>query len=161
MSGTFVGMPAFPTAARTALADAQLRHNLAHATGTIRGKRARLVEEVTASIASTSGTSGWEELRLAGAGVKETALLTLEEQLLRLEETLTANGAVVHWAADAAEANRIVADLAKRHGVDEVVKVKSMVTQEIGLNEALAAEGIAAWETDLAELIVQLGVDLP
>jgi L-lactate dehydrogenase complex protein LldF len=51
--------------------------------------------------------------------------------------------------------------VAKSHGVDEVVKVKSMVTQEIGLNEALAAEGIAAWETDLAELIVQLGDDLP
>ena len=62
---------------------------------------------------------------------------------------------------DAAEACRIVADVAKAHGVDEVVKVKSMVTQEIGLNEALAAEGIAAWETDLAELIVQLGDDLP
>ena len=67
----------------------------------------------------------------------------------------------MHWARDAAEACRIVADVAKAHGVDEVVKVKSMVTQEIGLNEALAAEGIAAWETDLAELIVQLGDDLP
>ena len=67
----------------------------------------------------------------------------------------------MHWARDAAEANRIVADVAKSHGVDEVVKVKSMATQEIGLNEALAAEGIAAWETDLAELIVQLGDDLP
>jgi L-lactate dehydrogenase complex protein LldF len=67
----------------------------------------------------------------------------------------------VHWARDAAEANAVVAAVAKAHGVDEVVKVKSMATQEIGLNEALAAEGIAAWETDLAELIVQLGDDLP
>ena len=56
---------------------------------------------------------------------------------------------------------RIVAEVAQAHGADEVVKVKSMATQEIGLNEALAAEGIAAWETDLAELIVQLGDDLP
>ncbi|WGL51855.1 lactate utilization protein B [Nocardioides sp. BP30] len=158
MSGTFVGMPVFPTAAREALGNAQLRHNLAHATGTIRGKRSRLVEEVTDSI---TGDSGWEDLRLAGAGVKEAALLGLERELLRLEETLTANGATVHWAQDAAEANRIVTGIARRHGVDEVVKVKSMVTQEIGLNEALAAEGIAAWETDLAELIVQLGDDLP
>ena len=55
----------------------------------------------------------------------------------------------------------VVADVAQAHGVDEVVKVKSMATQEIGLNEALAAEGIAAWETDLAELIVQLADDLP
>ena len=67
----------------------------------------------------------------------------------------------VHWARDAAEACAVVASIAHGHGVDEVVKVKSMATQEIGLNEALAAEGIAAWETDLAELIVQLGDDLP
>jgi len=153
-NATFVGMPVFPTAARDALEDAQLRHNLAHATGTIRAKRARLVEEV-------DEVSDWEDLRLAGAGVKEQALLTLEEQLLQLERTLTAKGATVHWAGDAAEANRIVTGIVQRHGVDEVVKVKSMVTQEIGLNEALAAEGIAAWETDLAELIVQLGDDLP
>ena len=160
MSGTFVGMPKFPVAAREALGDSQLRHNLAHATGTIRGKRARLAEEVTTSMAGATD-DGWEELRLAGAGVKEAALLKLDRELERLEKSLTANGATVHWAADAAEANRIVADIAKAHQVDEVVKVKSMVTQEIGLNEALAAEGIAAWETDLAELIVQLGDDLP
>ena len=155
MTGTFVGMPAFPDAARTALADSQLRHNLAHATATIRGKRDRLVAEVDAS------GVGWEELRLAGAAVKERALRGLDEHLVRLEESLTAHGATVHWARDAAEANRVVVDVARRHGVDEVVKVKSMATQEIELNEALAAAGIAAWETDLAELIVQLGGDLP
>jgi L-lactate dehydrogenase complex protein LldF len=54
-----------------------------------------------------------------------------------------------------------VAGIARDHGVDEVVKVKSMATQEIGLNEALAEHGVTAWETDLAELIVQLGDDLP
>jgi iron-sulfur cluster protein len=151
MTATFVGMPVFPEAARTALADTQLRHNLAHATSTIRDKRARVVGEVP----------DWEELRTAGAAIKDATLADLEDHLVELEAKLTANGATVHWARDAAEANRIVADVAKSHGVVEVVKVKSMVTQEIGLNEALAAEGIAAWETDLAELIVQLGDDLP
>ncbi|KAA1427735.1 lactate utilization protein B [Nocardioides antri] len=151
MTHTFVGMPPFPTAAREALADTQLRHNLVHATATIRGKRAGVVAEV----------ENWEELRLAGAAVKDRALRGLDERLVQLEESLTARGAVVHWARDAAEANRVVVDVARRHGVDEVVKVKSMVTQEIGLNEALQAAGIAAWETDLAELIVQLGGDLP
>ena len=151
MTATFVGMPPFPTAARTALADTQLRHNLAHATGTIRDKRARVVAEV----------DDWEDLRTAGAAIKDTTLADLERHLVQLEAALTAQGATVHWARDADEANRIVADIAKAHQVDEVVKVKSMVTQEIGLNEALAAEGIAAWETDLAELIVQLGDDLP
>lgn len=159
MSGTFVGMPAFPSqkfpeAAHEALGNAQLRRNLAHATSTIRAKRLRLVDEVNAN-------SDWEALRLAGAGVKESALVDLATHLETLEASLTANGATVHWANDAAEANAIVASIAKRHGASEVVKVKSMVTQEINLNEALAAEGIAAWETDLAELIVQLGDDLP
>jgi L-lactate utilization protein LutC len=70
-------------------------------------------------------------------------------------------GRHVHWAQDATEANAIVTHLVRRAGADQVVKVKAMVTQEIGLNEALAAEGIGALETDLAELIVQLGHDRP
>jgi L-lactate dehydrogenase complex protein LldF len=151
VTGTFVGMPAFPKAARAALADSQLRTNLVHATSTIRAKRAHVVGEVDA----------WEELRVAGAAIKDNALLHLDEHLLRLEEALTANGATVHWARDAEEASAIVADVARGHGVDEVVKVKSMATQEIELNERLAEKGIAAWETDLAELIVQLGDDAP
>ena len=151
MTATFVGMPAFPAAARAALADTQLRHNLARATRTIRDKRARVVAEV----------EDWEELRMAGARAKDLALLDLERHLVRLEETLTANGAVVHWARDAEEACRVVVEVARAHDADEVVKVKSMATAEIGLNEALAEAGIAAWETDLAELIVQLADDLP
>ena len=151
MTGTFVGMPAFPSAARAALADVQLRGNLAHATSTIRGKRAEVVGEV----------ENWEELRLAGAAIKDDVLLHLDDYLLQLEASLTARGVTVHWARDAPEACAIVASVARAHGVDEVVKVKSMATQEIGLNEALAEQGIASWETDLAELIVQLGDDLP
>ncbi len=152
--GTFVGMPAFPEAARKALGDSQLRHNLSHATGVIRGKRAEVVGEL-------QDVGLWEDLRLAGAAVKQRALDDLDVQLVRLEESLTAAGATVHWARDAAEANQIVIDVVRAHGAEEVVKVKSMVTQEIDLNGALAEAGIAAWETDLAELIVQLGEDLP
>jgi len=151
VSGTFVGMPAFPEAAREALGDSQLRRNLAHATHTIREKRARVVAEVP----------DWEELRLTAAAIKDSVLHDLDRHLVSLEESLTARGATVHWARDAAEAYAIVARVTREAGADEVVKVKSMATQEIGLNEALAAVGIAAWETDLAELIVQLGDDLP
>ncbi len=154
MSATFVGMPAFPIAARTALADTQLRANLAHATGIIRAKRASVVGELEAA-------GDWETLRLAGAAIKDNTLLHLDEHLLTLEAALVARGAHVHWARDAEEACAVVAAVAKDNDVDEVVKVKSMATQEIGLNESLAEEGIAAWETDLAELIVQLGDDLP
>ena len=151
MSRTFVGMPPFPTAARAALADTQLRANLAHATTTIRAKRAAVVAEV----------DDWEELRLRAAAIKDDVLLHLDEHLVRLEESLAARGAIVHWARTAEEASEVVAQVARAHGVDEVVKVKSMATQEVELNEYLAAQGISAWETDLAELIVQLGDDLP
>ena len=148
---TFLGIPPFPEAARTALGDTQLRHNLAHATATIRGKRAAVVAEVPE----------WEELRLAGAAIKDNTLRHLDEHLVRLERSLTERGVTVHWATDAAEACDTIGRIARSHGITEVVKVKSMATQEIGLNEALAAQGVTAWETDLAELIVQLGDDLP
>ncbi|MGV9993755.1 lactate utilization protein B [Streptomyces sp. NPDC003374] len=151
MSATFVGMPAFPAAARAAVADPTLRGNLRHATHTIRDKRARAVAEV----------SDWAALREAGRQIKDHTLRHLDRYLVQVEEAVTAAGGTVHWAVDAAEANRIVAGLVRETGETEVVKVKSMATQEIGLNEALEAEGIRAYETDLAELIVQLGRDRP
>ncbi|HMQ64938.1 MAG TPA: LutB/LldF family L-lactate oxidation iron-sulfur protein [Arachnia sp.] len=149
--GTWLGIPEFPKAAKVGLANAQLRKNLAHATTTIRAKRVVRASEVP----------DWEELRTAAAQIKDRVGRHLDTYLLQAEAAMTAAGITVHWARDAADANRIVADIAKAKGVDEVVKIKSMVTQEIDLNEALEAEGIAAWETDLAELIVQLGHDLP
>ena len=148
---TFLGMPPFPTAARAALGDAQLRRNLAHATGTIRAKRAAVIDEL----------EDWEGLRQRAARTKDETLAHLDEHLLTLEASLTARGATVHWARDASDACRVVADVARAHGIRDVVKVKSMATQEIQLNETLAEQGISAWETDLAELIVQLGDDLP
>ncbi|CAM5363636.1 iron-sulfur cluster-binding protein [Streptomyces purpurascens] len=151
MSGTYLGMPAFPEAAREAVGNETLRGNLRHATHTIRAKRAKAVTEV----------SDWAELREAGKRIKDHTLRHLDRYLVQLEESVTAAGGVVHWAADADEANDIVTQLVKMTGESEVVKVKSMATQEIGLNEALEAEGIHAYETDLAELIVQLGKDRP
>ena len=149
--GTCAATQSFPDAARTALADTQLRRNLGHATTVIRNKRAAVVAEL----------DDWEELRRAGEAIKTATMARLDEHLQRLEEQVTARGGVVHWARDANEANRIVTDLVRATGQTEVVKVKSMATQEIGLNEALEAAGIEAKETDLAELIVQLGGDLP
>jgi L-lactate dehydrogenase complex protein LldF len=141
----------FPEAAREALSDTQLRRNLGKAVTAIRVKRARVVAEL----------DDWEALRDAGAAIKERALATLPEQLERLEERVTAAGGTVHWARDGAEANAIVAAIAREHGSDEVIKVKSLASDEIGLNEGLALRGIRAVETDLAELIVQLGDDEP
>ena len=163
MNAAFLGMPGaapsshlrgdrpFPQAARAALGDAQLRRNLGHATATIRAKRAAAVAELP----------DWDQLRAAGAAIKDEVLANLDDYLVRLEEQVAARGGTVHWARDGDEANAIVIELVKATGADEVVKVKSMATQEIALNEALEAAGIAAIETDLAELIVQLGHDTP
>ena len=139
----------FPEAARRSLANTQLRANLARATTTIRDKRARVVGELP----------DWEELRAAGAAIKDEALLSLDEQLSRLEAAVVSAGGVVHWANDGAEACAVVARVARSHGISEVVKVKSIATDEIDLNDALAASGIRAVETDLAELIIQLRGD--
>ena len=136
----------FPAAARRTLADSQLRRNLGKATSTIRAKREVTVAEVP----------DWEALRDAGSAIKARAMATLPEQLERLEASVTGAGGVVHWARDGAEANRIVAGIARDHGAREVIKVKSLATDEIGLNDALAEQGIEAIETDLAELIIQL-----
>lgn len=151
MTSTDLGMPSFPDAAKRAVRDAQLRHNLTKATGTIRRKRADVAGEL----------EDWSELRESGAAIKAHTLSHLDEYLERFEEAVARAGGVVHWARDAAEANRVIVDLVRETGEQEVVKVKSMATQEIGLNEALGSAGISAWETDLAELIVQLGDDSP
>lgn len=144
-------MNAFPDAARVELANAQLRTNLRNATDTIREKRARVVAELP----------DWQELREAGRAIKADVLVRLEEYLLQFESAAQAAGAHVHWARDAAEANAIVVDVARRHGASEVVKMKSLTTDEIRLNDALADAGIAALETDFAELILQLDGDWP
>jgi L-lactate dehydrogenase complex protein LldF len=151
LTGHLRGDEAFPAAARRAVQDAQLRHNLGKATSTIRRKRGAVVGELP----------DWEQLRAAGAALKDDVLAHLDRYLVQLEEQVTARGGTVHWARDGDEANEIVTGLIQATGASEVVKVKSMATQEIGLNEALATAGIAAYETDLAELIVQLGNDSP
>ena len=141
----------FPDAARVALADPRLRHNLRHATHSIRAKRAAAIAELP----------DWERLRAAGKAVKDETLRNLADYLLEFEAAVVRNGGVVHWARDAEECNRIVGDLVDAHACTEVVKVKSLTTEEIRLNEALAARGVQAWETDLAQMIVQLSHDQP
>ena len=139
----------FTENAHEQLRDTQMRRNLRKATTTIRGKRAAVVAEV----------ENWEELREQGRLIKAATMARLDDYLIELEASVQRAGGTVHWARDAAEANRIVGDLVRAEGSDEVIKVKSMVTDEIGLNDALAAQGITAHETDLAELIIQLGDD--
>ena len=142
-------MTSFPEAARVELANVQQRTNLRNATDTIRAKRAKVVEELP----------DWEDLREAGRAIKADVLAHLDEYLLQFEAAVEAAGGFVHWARDAAEANAVVAGVARAHGVDKVVKVKSLTTDETRLNAALAEVGIHALETDFAELILQLDGD--
>jgi L-lactate dehydrogenase complex protein LldF len=142
---------AFPTLARAALQDEQLRRNLRHATTTIRAKRAVAVGE----------RADWEALRDAGEAVKRRVLRHLDRYLLEFETALERAGGIVHWARDADEANEIVVGIVRAKGAREVVKAKSLTTDEIRLNDALGAAGIDAIETDLAELICQLAGDTP
>jgi L-lactate dehydrogenase complex protein LldF len=141
----------FEQSAGSYLADTQLRRNIGHAAQTIRAKRANAVNEL----------SDWEDLREAGRLIKERVMNNLDSYLLQLEESVIKAGGHVHWATDGEDANRIITGLVKRKGVTEVVKVKSITTDEIKLNNALENEGIHALETDLAELIVQLAGDEP
>ncbi len=103
----------------------------------------------------------WQALREAGKQIRQHTMAHLDFYLQEFERNCTAAGGVVHWARDAAEARQIIVGLVKATGSDEVIKIKSMTTEEIQLNPALAAAGIHPYETDLAELIIQLGHDQP
>ena len=141
----------FPEAAKEILEQSQTRKNVQHATNVIQGKRNKVVAELP----------DWEDLREAGAQIKAHTLRHLDHYLAEFEANCTAAGGHVHWASDAAEANRIILGLVQQHDAKEVIKIKTMTSEEVGLNATLEANGIAPIETDLAELIVQMGKDRP
>ena len=137
--------PSFPDAARELMKNTQLRHNVRHATDVIRNKRASVVGEMP----------DWEELRESGRRIKEHTMRHLDRYLIQFEEACTRAGGTVHWARDADEANALIVSLIQKHGGTEVIKVKTMTSDETQLNVALHAAGITPYETDLADLIIQ------
>jgi L-lactate dehydrogenase complex protein LldF len=141
----------FPIAAKSALENSQLRSNVYRATDTIRGKRALRIEEMP----------DWEALRQSASDIKSHTLAHLDHYLVEFEKNCTRAGGTVHWARDADEANAIAIRLIQQHGGDEVIKVKTMTSDEIQMNSALEAAGILPIETDLADMIVQMGHDEP
>jgi L-lactate utilization protein LutC len=98
----------------------------------------------------------WEQLRQIGSDIRQHTIENMDVYLTRLEEKVLAAGGHVHWAETAEDARRIVLQVAKENNVKNVVKSKSMATEEIELNRALEAAGIEALETDLGEYIIQL-----
>ena len=117
----------------------------------VRAKRDRAADDVP----------DWEALRSQAGRIKRHALSRLPELWKRFEREATDAGAVVHWARDAEEHNEIVARLLRERGVRRVVKSKSMLTEECGLNERLESEGVDVVDTDLGERIVQLRREPP
>jgi L-lactate dehydrogenase complex protein LldF len=141
----------FSENAKAALQDAQLRGALRHAT-TIFGIKRR---EAAASL------SNWEELRSQARALKDEVLLHLDRYLETFVTNAESRGAKVHWARDAAEANAIITRLTTERGARNVVKSKSMTTEEIHLNAALERAGMQVVETDLGEYIIQLANETP
>jgi L-lactate dehydrogenase complex protein LldF len=141
----------FPALAHIALRDTQMRRNIRKATGTIRARTQKVADELP----------DWEALREAGRAIKAATLRDLDTHLVQLERAVTAAGGTVHWARDAAEARRLIVHLAQSQGATSAIKIKSMTTDEIDLNPALAEAGIEPVETDLADMIVQLLGDTP
>ena len=122
--GALIDSPPFPQAAIRELGKDTQRANLRHATHTLRTKRQRVVAEL----------DHWQDLRSAGEAVKNRVARHLDTWLVQLEENLTRAGSTVHWARDAEEANRIIIDLIRATGSDEVVKVSHILVPAIHRN---------------------------
>jgi L-lactate dehydrogenase complex protein LldF len=143
--------PPFPQAALPVLRNPQLRKNVAHAIDVIQTKRDKLVAEKT----------DWQTLRTAASAIRTHVLENLGAYLEQFEERCTSAGGIVHWAADAVEARSIILDLLRQENANEVIKIKTMTSAEIQLNPFLETNGIDVFETDLAEIILQLGEEEP
>ncbi|HLJ43142.1 MAG TPA: LutB/LldF family L-lactate oxidation iron-sulfur protein [Candidatus Binataceae bacterium] len=141
----------FFAASEAAVADTQLRRKLENATG-------RHLDHVAATRADFPA---YEDERDASRRIKEDSIARLDDLLAQLKERLEANGCRVFVAANAAEARKYIVDLARERGAHRVIKGKSMATEEIALNSALAEAGCEVVETDLGEYIVQLRGERP
>ena len=143
----------FVPASQAAIHDDQLRQALRRAGSGFDGARREAMAEVTPAV--------WESWRRQARAIKEHTIANLDYYLAMLERNVTAAGGQVHFAADAAQANAIVAQIARAGGVRVAAKSKSMVSEELGLNAVLEAQGIAVFETDLGEYIIQLAGETP
>jgi L-lactate dehydrogenase complex protein LldF len=137
--------------ARRAVADRDLARALAGATDHLASKRAQVID----------GLDNWEQLRHSARAVRERTIAHLPEVLARLADRVEAAGGQVFFAADAVEACAYVVEVARRRGAQRLVKAKSMISEEIGLNRALEAAGLEVVETDLGEWIMQLAGEPP
>jgi L-lactate dehydrogenase complex protein LldF len=144
---------AFVSLAEIAIADPDLQFAVKKGTTTAVNKRLNAM--------FADGETHGEALRQQAAEAKRRALRDLPQLLERAEANMTANGIQVLWANDGAEVTRHVIAIAQQHHVKTIAKAKSMVSEEIGLNHVLEAQGYRVVETDLGEFIVQLNNETP
>jgi L-lactate dehydrogenase complex protein LldF len=141
----------FKSHARKALADQQLQKALGNVEKGFIEKRVK----------AASGLPEFDDLRDRAKAIKDHTLAHLDLYLEAYERKVTASGGHVHWAETAEDARRIVLDICRRRGARTVTKGKSMITEEIGLNDHLVENGIEPVETDLGEYIIQLRGEHP
>lgn len=134
-----------------ALADEPLQKALVRLTDTLMAGNRRGYAALTDS----------SELRTHAKRIKEHTLANLDRYLEQLEASVQRHGGQVHWAADAAEARRIIVEIARKSGCRKAVKSKSMTSEEVHLNPALEQAGIEVTETDFGEFIIQLAGERP
>ncbi|MCP4127014.1 MAG: iron-sulfur cluster-binding protein [Gammaproteobacteria bacterium] len=134
-----------------ALSDSQLRQNFRSTMDGLMAKRSQAFPD----------KERLEKLRLRGAQIRANALLKLPELLEQLEERCAANGIRVHWAETVEQANQAVLKIMQDHNATNLIKGKSMVSEEMELNHFLEQHGIEVLESDLGEFIVQLAGEPP
>jgi L-lactate dehydrogenase complex protein LldF len=110
---------------------------------------------------SANSIPEWEQLRETASQIKNNVLSNLADYLSDFEKHALANGIKVHWAADAQEHNQIVYSILQQNGITQMVKSKSMLTEECHLNEYLEQQGLDVIDSDLGERIVQLAKEPP
>ncbi|MEE4098151.1 LutB/LldF family L-lactate oxidation iron-sulfur protein [Pseudomonas viridiflava] len=146
-----IHQPDFRERAHEALGDPQLRGNFRRAMDSLMTKRA----------AAFSNPDEREDLRSLGNAIRARALSKLPDLLEQLERNLIRNGVQVHWAETVEEANAIVLSIVQAHEAKQVIKGKSMVSEEMEMNDFLGERGIECLEADMGEYIVQMDHEKP
>ena len=142
---------AFKANARQALGDSNLQRAMINLRTGFAERRAHAVAQLPE----------WEALREEAVAIKKDALAHLDFYLEVFEQKVIANGGQVHWCRDAAEANEAVLAICRRLGAKTVTKGKSMIGEEMGINDYLEANGVTPVETDLGEYIIQIRHEPP
>jgi L-lactate dehydrogenase complex protein LldF len=141
----------FKSAASRKLADAKLQKALGNARGRLVTARARSILDL----------DNFEDIRQAAADIRDHCLSYLDVYLEEWERNAKAAGTIVHWAESYEEVNRLVLEIAQKNSVRKIIKSKSMLGEETGLNEYLERGGVVVKETDLGEYIIQQAGDYP